>query len=370
MKSTNSTRWLVLLLVVSLVGGCGGGKGNRKIDYESARTLPPLEIPPDLSSLPPGTESTGAAIPPSAATYSTFEAEQKKRGVGPQIAGLLPRFDNIRLERAANQRWLVANMQPEQLWPQIRIFLANMGLTIAKQQPETGILETDWAENRAKVQSRMQVFFSKITGQGYGTNLRDKYRVRLEHGENPGTTEIFVSHRGMEQFRVNVDTKDEIQPAVWQTRPSDPELEIEMLRLLMVHLGATQTQADAAIAAEETPERARLGRNESGYPALSLSDSLERAWRRVGLSLDRIGFTVEDRDRSKWTYYVRYIDPEEDTKKKKKKRKKKKQISEEYRVALRAADEGTSVEVLDNNGSPGPEKTSEQILSLLYEQLK
>ena len=40
----------------------------------------------------------------------------------------------------------------------------------------------------------------------------------------------------------------------------------------------------------------------------------DRAWRRVG-ALDRVGFTVEDRDPLRRVYYVRYVDPEVDVKK-------------------------------------------------------
>jgi outer membrane protein assembly factor BamC len=377
MKNTNLIRCVICLLAVAMMVGCGGGKRGKKVDYDSARTLPPLEIPPDLSSLPPDAQSSGTALPPGSATYSQFEEQQKERGTGPQVAGLLPQFENVRLVRAGGQRWLVVNAPAEQVWPQVPVFLDKAGLRIKKERPEAGIIETEWAENRAKVGSGVQKFFSKVTGQGYGTNLRDKYRIRLERGEQPSTTEIYLTHRGMEQFFVNqltnVPNSEQFQAAVWQTRPPDPELEAEMLRRLMVHLGAGRSEADTIVAkVNDTPERARLSRNEKGYPALNLSDSLERAWRRVGLSLDRIGFTVEDRDRTTWTYHVRYIDPEVEANKKKKKKKKKKGASnsEEYQVALKAVDEGTDVEVLDNNGSPDPSNTSERILSLLYEQLK
>lgn len=377
MKSTNLIRCLICLLLIAMMVGCGGGKRGKKIDYDSAKTLPPLEIPPDLSSLPPDAQSSGTALPPGSATYSKFEEEQTERGTGPQVAGLLPQFENVRLARAGAARWLVVTAPAEKVWPQLPVFLDKMGLRIKRERPDTGIIETDWAENRAKVASPIERFFSKITGQGLGTMLRDKYRIRLERGEQPGTTEIYLTHRGMEQFFVDqianpAPTGEQYQKGRWKTRPSDPELEAEMLRLLMVHLGVARPKADTIVAkVKDAPERARLSRNEKGYSALNLSDSLERAWRRVGLSLDRIGFTVEDRDRTTWTYHVRYIDPEaETTKKKKKKKKKGTSNSAEYQVALKAVDYGTTVEVLNNNGVPDASNTSERILSLLYEQLK
>ncbi|MEE8264995.1 MAG: outer membrane protein assembly factor BamC, partial [Acidiferrobacterales bacterium] len=247
----------------------------------------------------------------------------------------------------------------------------------SKQEPAAGIMQTNWAENRAGAGGGVERFFSKITGQGAGTGLRDRYRIRLERGEQPGTTEIFLTHRGVRSVVVQdtgpVDlTGRELQGrSAWIPRPSDPELEAQMLRLLMVHLGTTPSRAKAIIAsAQPVPDRAKLIRTANGYPYLTVADTRERAWRRVGLSLDRIGFTVEDRDRSKWTYYVRYIDPGEEGKKKKKKKKKKIQQKTEYQIALQSIDDGTKVEVLDNDGKPEASKTSEQILSLLYEQLK
>lgn len=375
MKTTSFTLALVMFFVLAVVSGCGGKKGT-KIDYEAARTLPPLEIPPDLSSLPPDTHTSTSGGSSGAATYSQFEKEQQRKQ-GPKYAGLLPEFQNVRLVRAGSERWLVINETPDKLWPQLLDFIDKMGLSISKQEPAAGIMQTNWAENRASAGGGVERFFSKITGQGAGTGLRDRYRIRLERGEQPGTTEIFLTHRGVQSVVVQdtgpVDlTGRELQGrSAWIPRPSDPELEAQMLRLLMVHLGTTPSRAKAIIAsAQPVPDRAKLIRTANGYPYLTVADTRERAWRRVGLSLDRIGFTVEDRDRSKWTYYVRYIDPGEEGKKKKKKKKKKLQQKTEYQIALHSVDDGTKVEVLDNDGKPEASKTSEQILSLLYEQLK
>lgn len=375
MKTKNFILSLVCsLLVVVLVAGCGGSKSRKKIDYEATRTLPSLEIPPDLSSIPPDAQTSRTGIPSGSATYSKYEAEQKEHG-GPQVTGLLPQYDNVRLERAGGQQWLVVNESADRLWPRIRDFLDKYGLSIAKEQPAAGILETNWAENRVRAGTGFERFLGKLTGQGLGSGLRDKYRIRLERGEQPGTAEIYISHRGLESVETTEGdlTGTELEGrTLWRLRPTDPELEAEMLRLLMVHLGVTPTRAEAIITAKETPARAELIRDANGYPYLSLPDHRERAWRRVGLSLDRIGFTVEDRDRSKWTYYVRYIDPEEGIKKKKKKKKKKASEDNEYLVALKTTEDGTgtAVAVLDKNGLPKASKTSEQILSLLYEQLK
>ncbi len=215
-------------------------------------------------------------------------------------------------------------------WPLLRDFVDKMGLTIAKEDEAAGILETNWAENRAIAGGGVERFFSKITGQGAGTGLRDKYRIRLERGQEPDTSEIYLSHRGLQMVVVHdsggpVDLSGrELEGRnAWAPRASDPDLEAEMLRRLLVYLGTTREQAQTIIAeAKNRPERAKLVRSANGHPYLALADDRHRAWRRVGLSLDRIGFTVEGRDRANWTYHVRYILPEEQGTKKKKRKKK------------------------------------------------
>jgi hypothetical protein len=48
--------------------------------------------------------------------------------------------------------------------------------------------------------------------------------------------------------------------------------------------------------------------------ARQVDEGFDRAWRRVGLALDRAGFTVEDRDRTQGIYFVRYINDATETK--------------------------------------------------------
>ena len=365
---------LFLLAVLLLAAGCSKTISGKKIDYESTRTLAPLEIPPDLSSLPPDTTSSTSAGSKQGATYSKFEREQKRQAGGPQNAKLLPEYEKIKLVRAGAQRWLVVDSPPDQLWPQILDFIDKMGLSIAKEQPQAGIVETNWAENRANVGSPAQKFLSKITGQGYGTGQLDKYRVRLERGQLDGTTEIYLTHRGMVQVVdesgqsfADLSDRELGGPLKWQPRPPDPELEAEMMRLLMVHLGTTQQDA-VAVLKEKTPARASLERGPGREPELKLTGDLNDAWRRVGISLDNLGYYVESEDRSNWVYFVR--DVNEDDKKKRKRKKEKDDEKNRFQVALKETGEGIAVHITDANGKPVRPKETEQILSLLYEQLK
>ena len=91
-----------------------------------------------------------------------------------------------------------------------------------------------------------------------------------------------------------------------------------------------------------------------------------------------MGFTVEDRDRSKGLYFVRYIDPEVDNKTADKgwlSRLKfwgstSKPKNEQYQILVQGGNSGAQVNVLDKSGARENSQTAGRILSLLYEQLK
>src|SRR5438477_10674831 len=105
---------------------------------------------------------------------------------------------------------------------------------------------------------------------------------------------------------------------MWQPRESDPGLEAEFLRRVMVRLGAQEEKAKQLAAGGGAPlqSRAELKKGGDGNELLKVYEPFDRAWRRVGLALDRVGFTVEDRDRQKGLYFVRYADADSDMKRK------------------------------------------------------
>lgn len=364
-------RLMLSLLALLVVSGCETIGEGRRVAYKTSKPLPPLDLPPDLAAQPgmAGTPAGGTT------TYSEFAAGQKATPAAASDSRVVPEFSDFRLARDGATRWLVAKGALEALWPKARDFVLANGLLIAKENPQSGVIETDWAENRAKVGSAGQLLLAKWLSTLYSTGTRDRFRIRIDRGTQAGTSEIYLTHQGMEE----VSTSDRVSGGdagtLWRPRPTDPELEVEMLHLLMVHLGSTEARATAVLAdaAAKPAERARLNKGTAGA-YLNLQDDLDRAWRRVGLSLDRIGFTVEDRDRTKGVYYVRYLDPDtvgkkggwfsgwfgkDDAKPK-----------DQFQIHLKGATGGTDIEVLDKAGTPEVSETGDRILGLLYEQLK
>jgi outer membrane protein assembly factor BamC len=373
----------VALLLAGLLAGCSGSilPESKKIEYKSAGKLPPLEIPPDLTqqsrderyAVPDVSTSKGTA------TYSAYSSERSGQARTTTAQDVLPQVDTMRIERSGTQRWLVVQGSTERLWPAVKEFWQEMGFLVNVEIPEAGIMETDWAENRAKIpQDFIRNTLGKVLDSLYSTAERDKFRTRLEKGAEPNKVEIYISHRGMYE----IYTSEGRTETKWQPRPPDPELEAEMLGRLMVRLGADESRAKTMVAAEQRQERARLSRATDGAGALMLEEPFDRAWRRVGLALDRVGFTVEDRDRSQGLYFVRYVDPDADGKKKSddsgmlsklmfwKGSSGEKPNQAQYRIHLKTTGESTTVEVLTREGGIDKSDTSRRILTLLYDQLK
>ncbi|GAB2180631.1 outer membrane protein assembly factor BamC [Denitratisoma sp. agr-D3] len=370
---------LPLLLAAGLAGCSSSLLESKKIDYKSAGKLPPLELPPDLTA---PSRDERFTVPDSGsgkggASFSVYSAERAGKSRTTTAQDVLPVADKLRIERSGTQRWLVVPVPPDKLWSSIKEFWQDTGFIVNVERPEAGVMETDWAENRAKLPNDIiRGTLGKIFDDLYSTAERDKFRTRLEPGAEAGTTEVYISHRGMYE----IYTSERSNETRWQPRPADPDLEAEMLRRLMVRLGVEESRTSAMLAAAPTVDRAKLvGRSADGSGALELQEPFDRAWRRIGLALDRVGFTVEDRDRSQGIYYVRYVDPEADGKKDDKGFMSKLMFwkgsapvdnNPRYRILVQTSGNLSKVQVLTREGGADTSDTSRKILGLLLEQLK
>lgn len=374
---------LMSLGMLATLAGCnafGSLMEADRINYKSATDSKPvskLEVPPDLTQL----QRDGRySIPERASgtiTASGYSAQQAVRPSTDTVMVAPKELPNIHMARSGGQRWLVVNKPPQALWPQIKDFWMESGFLINVESPETGIMETDWAENRAKIpQDLIRRTLGKVIDSLYSTGERDKFRTRLERAPD-GTTEIYISHRGAQEELVGSDK----ERTVWTPRPTDPELEAEFLARLMVRLGAEQSRAKAEVASSAAPQlmQAQLVKGSNGS-YVEANEGFDRLWRRVGLALDRVGFTVEDRDRSQGLYYVRYVDQDRDAKGKSAEKgifsrlfsssDDKDKTAQRYRILVRAAGAKSQVIVLGNDGQPEKSAVSEKILNLLHGQLK
>ncbi len=359
--------WLALALLAS---GCSTFHKivpRKKVDYKQSRETRPLEVPPDLSS---SQIKDRLQVPGAEASYRAYQRRQAPAGGA--AAAVLPRFPGVHLAHDGATRWLVIDAPAEAVWPKVRAFWLQNGFLLRVDDPKAGILETDWAENRADIpQGPIRRLLSKALDTLYSSATRDRFRVRLERGERPGTTELFLTHQGMEE--VVQGTPDEDGSTIWRPRPSDPELEAEMLQRLMVYLGVQAEQARQLAAQKPAAAaRAELGRDQGG-PLLQVHEGFARAWRRTGIALDRVGFAVEDRNRSRGIYYVRYH-PEDTGKKGFLSRlafwRHRHKAGDRYQVRVIPGDRLTRIRILTDQGEPAPAATAKAILELLLKELR
>lgn len=372
-------RKLAVAAAVALAG-CGtvGEMFDSKIDYKNSGQLPPLEVPPDLTA-PARDNRFALPEPRQSATLSGYQQERKEQG-RPGSSTILPQVENVRIDRAGTERWLVVQEPPEKVWPVVREFWQERGFLIKNESPEAGVMETDWAENRANLpQDFVRGLLGRFAEQVYSTAERDKFRTRLERTPDGKGTEVYISHRGMQEVYTPDAQRGNEGQTIWQARDPDPGLEAEFLRRLMVRLGVQEERAKLAAASGPQPSRAELIKSSDGTQLLQVNEPFDRAWRRVGLALDRVGFTVEDRDRQNGLYFVRYADPEADMRKKDAERgflsrlfgsSDPKVKAEQYRVQVRPEKEASTVNVLNKDGGAESSSTAQRILGLLHEQLK
>ena len=371
---------LTIALTITLAG-CSSVESafsSDRIDYRSqAAKTPTLDVPPDLTQLArdgryapqaSGTVSASAFGNPASAAVTAASTTS----VAPTSLG------DFKLVREGGQRWLSTSLPADKLWPQLRTFWTDLGFTLAVDNAETGTIETGWAENRAKIpEDALRRTLGRLIDTFYSTGERDKFRMRVERAAGGTGSEIYLTHFGMIEELVGPQK----ETTTWTARPNDPQLEAELLQRMMVKLGTKPDDAKAVVAGA-TPTAGTSGtaraRAVTGQPTatVQVDDNFDRAWRRVGIALDRNGFTVEDRDRSTGTYYVRYADPRfagadepgffsrlfggaQAT------------GPARYRVQVKGeSGDRSTVSILNGQGAPEPGDVGQRIASLLVDELR
>lgn len=378
---------LACVALIASLAACSSFDGtfsSDKVDYRSqARQTTGLDVPPDLTQLARDgrAQVQGGAISASALQQQGGASRGTTAAAGPQVA--VASTGEVSLQRNGDTRWLHTKQTPEQLWPLLRSFWQERGLTLVKDDASIGVMETDWAENRARLpQDIIRKTIGKVFDSVYSTGERDLYRTRVERAPDGGT-DIFIVHRGMQEVYSN-SQRDQ---TVWQPRPSEPTLEGEMLSRLLLKLGGKEEAAKTIVAAgtpalnvpsSELPPLRGGARNRplSEVPdSLQVNEGFERAWRRVGQSLDRHGFTIEDRDRNQGLFYLRYADPtmvgkEEPNFFQRLFKGEQAITANRYRVSVKAEGERSVVKVLDTKGQQQTDENAKRILNLLMDDLR
>jgi outer membrane protein assembly factor BamC len=374
MRSAIQSSFISLLaLGLSACSSFSSMTASDKVDYKKQGEVrgPNLALPPDLIT---AQADRRYIVQDGTATMSEYSQAVKKSSQ--MRTNVLTGIPGMKIERDGDKRWLVVDKSAATLYPQIKDFWQENGFLLLIDSPSTGIMETDWAENRTKIpQDIIRKTLGRVLDSLYDSGERDKFRTRLEV-QKPEVTEIYISHKGAIEVPLK-DTGTTISTS-WTIRPSDPELEAIFLTRLMERLGMTQEQAKAQIAGATVVSKTPRAKLVEDGPAtrIEMSQSFDRAWRDVGLALDRSNFTVDDRDRSKGIYFVRYVNPKElgdsrgwfgRTFGKSSDADKKAKV---YRVVVQSRGENQIVVLVqDADGKPENTATGNQLLTTLDRQL-
>jgi outer membrane protein assembly factor BamC len=359
--------FLATLLMFSL-SGCN--MFGSKPESSPATTRAALEIPPDLAR--PAGDDLAAVPPGGTAAYSDYTAKTPaaaSTAVAPADAKAtpaVPASSNVRLERDGSQRWLVVQQAPDQVMERVRGHLASRNLELAIDDPKSGIFETKWEKRKVKLGTNA---LTRAFASLQSTGLRDKFRIRVEPGREAGTSEVYVSHLGLEEVLTgNIDSGP---GSTWQPRATDLQAEAEFLSALMTSFGMSEQVAKDQVGKAATGSAVKV---KDGL--LLQQQDMDQAWRRVGQALDRSAFAIEDRDRARGVYYVYdrsaagaakkntlfggWLTLGESTE----------VIEERLQVALTAAEGGIGLKVLNVKGERPESKNGERLLEYLQQQLQ
>ena len=384
--------WRATALVVAVVAvssGCSTSFDtllpDRRPDYRKSTVSQPLEIPPDLTSstiddtlLVPELNPSGSA---SLSTYAKERGGSQPRARAPEA--VLPPQPGITLEQDGNQRWLAIAAPTDQVWSKVREFWTSNGFVLKRDDPTIGIMETDWVENRADIpQDGLRGLLKKYLDILYSAPTRDKFRVRLERASDDKVTDLYLTHYGVEEVAVGGASASASNAYIWQRRPSDPELEAEMLSRLTVYLGASEKRAETqqAKAAATAGPRAHLV-EQGGESQLLIDEDYSRAWRLVGLALDGSNYAVEEQNRGQGLYVVEYRDPEKENQKPGEEgffsklafwrdKPEAPAVGTRYRVRLAGQGARTLVVVRNSNDQPDDSVGARQVLETLQQVIK
>jgi len=367
----------LLVTSVAVLSACSSIKetlsGQNAIDYQSAARTNPLSIPPDL---------TQAAADPryrAPATGSTTLTAFQSQGAKIDAAGssgltreaVLPTYPNMEVKRDGDLRWLAVKTSPSELFPKIENYWYDSGFSLDVIDGKAGMMVTNWAENRSRIPSSwLREVLGSVIDRVYDSGERDKFRTILER--NGDITEVYISHEHMVEMRTGIE-QDQTR---WERGREDPGLNAAMLARLMVFLGEETELARQKMAqAQDTVLKPVVQDNVSVDGTLTIDESFEKSWRRVGLALDSGNFAVDDRDRSAGDFFVRYVDTDTGLKREEPSffgrllGAKDPEPAQQYRVHLQGEGDRTIVSVFRVDGQPDTSATAKRMLSVLAERL-
>jgi len=277
--------------------------GSMPIKYYSNKSVTSLEIPPDLTK--PDFENS-FRLSEFVDTKENYVNLTNKELLNEKVLALTSK---VEVKKSGTRRWLIVDKPSDIIWSMTQEFLKSEGFAIKEINKKTGIIETDYLENRPDLPDRsvglIRSMIQKATGQSYSLPVLDMYRVRVEP-INENTTEVHFSISSMQEV-VQYDPQSiagKEEKTLWQTKERDPMIEVEMLYRFMVFLGADQVKEKIINATNEKSVSARLDKNLNGYSKLIFEHNILDTWDFLSWGLDGAKINIEDKDLKERSIYI------------------------------------------------------------------
>ena len=362
------TTILVLLLGLSGCSTLDNLTDTKSIvNYKVNKSVKVLDFPPDLTS----PEYDNSFALPSGGVILASSLARNEVGKNQSATNVLPNSSFVRVGGVGSSRWLDVNASADSLWPEIRLFWKSVGITIKRDEPRIGIMETEWAENVAGLpMDYLRSFLGKLGSNGFDAGFRDRYRIRVEKISDK-KTRIFLTHKGAEKLVSS-------QGSGWELRPSNPELEAELLNRLKAHL-----QGDTKVSTRKTAIKNSISNvasvvslvTQEGHPLLQVHDTYQRTWILTGIMLDRMSLVVEGKNQAAGIYKVKYQGDDVDATDKQgffsrllSRRKTLLSLGMDYQVHVQKSGKASVIRITDKDGKPLAVKQSQAALTRLKKE--
>ncbi len=341
---SNVLVWVALGAVVAALSGCGSLFRDRYPDYQSEGSVKPIQVPKDLDQ--PMSEPLMPIPDPVVGSEGEVGVEVPR----PEPLQLAQHDERASLRDSGDDQWLLVAASPAEVWPELVTYLEARPMKLTQRMPERGLLETGWLD--------------RAGGQ------RQRFRLQVEEGIRNGTTEVRV-------LQQSVTGPVNASRLPWPRSSTERAQETALLTALRDALAEPQAERGAsqvslrAQALSGAP-RSRLVSNEQGEPTLRLAVEYARAWSAVEAAIERLGWPLEDKDRSAARFYLATDEgpegkpgfwarlfgaTEEDT------------DGRAYRLQLTPVDDGIEVSVVADPPDALSSETKRALLSQIRESL-